>query len=244
MTDTITIEKRFCGPPDSGNGGYVCGRLASFVGNPATVRLHVPIPLDEAMEVRHANGGAVMMRGEVVVATARPAQPLNLEVPPAPSHAEAEVASRSYVGFRFHPYSTCFVCGPRRAEGDGLRIFPGAHAGTKVVASPWIPDATLADASGHVRPEFIWAALDCPGAFTFKVPQGMGMLLGELAVELKGWVAVGERCVAMGWEFDRDDRRHYTGTALFSSSGERVGTGKATWFEVPLRQNATADERG
>jgi len=244
MPQTITIPRRFCGPPDSGNGGYVCGRLASFVGNPATVRLHVPVPLDEAMEVRPVNGGVEMMSGDVVVATARPAQPLELNVPPAPNIPEAEIASRSYVGFRFHAYSTCFVCGPQRAEGDGLRIFPGRHAGTNMVASPWIPDATLADASGNVHPEFLWAALDCPGAFSFKVPRGTGMLLGELTVESKGQLAAGERCVVIGWEFARDGRRHYTGTALFSASGDCRGVGKATWFEVPLQQNATADERG
>jgi hypothetical protein len=232
MLQTITIPRRYCGPPDSGNGGYVCGRLASFVGNPATVRLHVPIPLEEAMEVRPAKDGVEMVHGDTIVATARSARPLNLEVPPAPSFAEAEVASRSYVGFKFHAYSTCFVCGPRRAQGDGLRIFPGAHAGT--VASPWVPDAGLADASGNVRREFLWAALDCPGAFTFKVRQGTGMLLGELALELTGQIAAGEQCVVVGWEIARDGRRHYTGTALFSASGECRGVGKATWFEVPL----------
>jgi hypothetical protein len=185
------------------------------------------------MEVRSDNGVAKMMRGDVVVASARPAPPLALDVPPAPSFAEAEIASRAYVGFKYHAYSTCFVCGPNRSAGDGLRIFPGARAGT--VASPWVPDADLADASGNVRPEFLWAALDCPGAFTFKVPQGTGMLLGELTVQMDGRIAAGERCVVIGWEFGRDGRRHYTGTALFSSSGARVGTGKATWFEVPLK---------
>ena len=243
MAQAITIPRRFCGPPDSGNGGYVCGRLASFVEGPAIVRLRVPTPLDEELEVRPANGGVEMVRGDTVVAAARAAQPLELEIPRAPSFGEAEIASRAYVGFRYHAYSTCFVCGPARAEGDGLRIFPGAHAGTNLVASPWIPDAALADASGNVRPEFRWAALDCPGAFTFHVPEGTGMLLGELAVELKGQVAAGERCVVIGWEFARDGRRHYTGTALFSASGECRGIGRATWFEVPLPQNATADER-
>jgi hypothetical protein len=26
--EAIHIDRRFCGPPDSGNGGYVCGRVA------------------------------------------------------------------------------------------------------------------------------------------------------------------------------------------------------------------------
>jgi hypothetical protein len=235
MIQSITIPRRFCGPPDSGNGGYVCGRLASFIDGPALVRLQVPPPLDEQMEVRPVNGGVEMVRGGTIVATALPAQVV-LDVPPPPGFAESEFAARSYVGFRSHPYPTCFVCGPRRTEGDGLRIFPGRHAGTKLVASPWIPDATLGDATGTVRPEFMWAALDCPGAFSFALPVGSAVLLGELAADLKKPLAAGERCVVIGWEFARDGRRHYTGTALFSESGECRGMAKATWFEVPANR--------
>src|SRR5262249_38465578 len=163
MTGTITIARRFCGPPDSGNGGYVCGRLASFIEGPAVVRLQVPPPLDEEMVVRPADGGGEMANGDVVIATARPPQAPEPGLPTPPDFAEAEKASRGYVGFRHHPYSTCFVCGPQRAAGDGLRIFPGSHPGTKLVASPWVPDASLADEAGGVRPEFQWASLDCPG---------------------------------------------------------------------------------
>lgn len=103
MSRTISIPRRFCGPPDSGNGGYVCGRLASFIDGPAIARLNVPPPLDEGMEVRPADGRVDMVRGDVVVATARPTQ-VALDVPPAPSFSEAEAASRSYVGFRSHPF--------------------------------------------------------------------------------------------------------------------------------------------
>jgi hypothetical protein len=31
MRATIRIDRRFRGPPESGNGGYVCGCLAQFV---------------------------------------------------------------------------------------------------------------------------------------------------------------------------------------------------------------------
>ena len=235
MKQTITIARRFCGPPDSGNGGYVCGRLASFIDGPAIVRLKAPPPLEEELEVRSADDGVEMARGNVVFATAKPVQQVRLDIPPAPGFADAEVASRAYIGFHCHPYSTCFVCGPRRGAGDGLRIFPGPHDGKALVASPWIPDATLGDAAGRVQPVFQWASLDCPGAFTFRLPPRTSMLLGELAVELKGPVAVGERCVVIGWEFLHDGRKHHTGTALFGEAGDCRGGGKATWFEVPLR---------
>src|SRR5262245_4947029 len=118
MAQTITIARRFRGPPDSGNGGYVSGRLASFIDGPAIVRLKRPPPLEEDLEVRAVDGGVAMARGDVVFATAKPIHQVDLDIPPAPSFTEAEVASRAYVGFRSHPYSTCFVCGPHRAAGD------------------------------------------------------------------------------------------------------------------------------
>ena len=39
MTDPLVIAPRFCGPPGSGKGGYVCGRLWLTVPRqvPATV---------------------------------------------------------------------------------------------------------------------------------------------------------------------------------------------------------------
>ncbi|HKA44090.1 MAG TPA: hypothetical protein VKF40_19060 [Burkholderiales bacterium] len=231
MTSLVTIPRRFCGPPDSGNGGYVCGRLAQFVDGPAVVRLHVPPPLDVQMSVRRSEDAVEMMDGATVVATARPAEVI-LDVPAAPGYAEAEAAAGSYRGFRIHPFPGCFVCGPWRKEGDGLRIFAGRLAGTNLVASPWNPDATLGDDNGRVRREFIWAALDCPGAFTFGVPDGMAMMLGELAASLSGNIRAGERCVVTGWELAREGRRHYTGTAVYSESGACRAYARATWFEV------------
>lgn len=102
-----------------------------------------------------------------------------------------------------------------------------------MVAAAWIPDESLVDGSGLVAPEFLWAALDCPGAFSFPEPLHSALLLGELAVSIEGSVAPGERCVLIGWEIDRQGRKHFTGTALFGESGSCRAVGYATWFEVP-----------
>ena len=237
MTQTITIAQRYCGPPETGNGGYVCGLLAEFIDGPALVRLQEPTPLDVAMEVRQAPSGVELIRGATVIATARRSE-VALAVPSAPDFAQAEAAARDYRGFKSHPFPHCFVCGPHRKADDGLRIFPGRLAAKGLVASPWVPDATLADGAGLVRREFLWAALDCPGAFSFDVADGTPVLLGELAASISGRVRVGERCVVIGWELTRDGRRHYTGTALFSESGELRGLARATWFEIPPPEKA------
>jgi len=214
--------------------------LGRFIDGPAAVRLNVPPPLDLPLEVRSSEGGAELFyrgeKGEVTVATARPAT-VDLDVPEAPGFAAAQAASRRYRGFVNHWFPGCFVCGPKRDSGDGLRIFAGPVEGDSgppgMVAAPWIPDASLADESGFVAPEFLWAALDCPGAFSFPDPVQRALLLGELAVSIEGSVAPGERCVVIGWEIDREGRKHFTGTALFGESGSRRAIGRATWFEVP-----------
>jgi hypothetical protein len=149
LPPTIRIERRFCGPPDSSNGGYVSGRLARYIAGSALVRLEVPPPLDAEMQVKESGTSFELVHGATVVARARPAV-MSLDIPAAPTFAEAEAASKAYRGFRAHPFPTCFVCGPERAAGDGLRIFAGPLR-NGVVGSPWVPDATLGDGKGRVR---------------------------------------------------------------------------------------------
>ena len=233
MSEQLTIDQRFRGPPESGNGGYVCGVVAGLVGGTAEVTLRHPPPLDQPLQVARLDDGAVALRdGETVIAQGAPAS-LEIDLPAPVSFTEAEEASRSYLGFRQHPYPTCFVCGPQCAERDSLRIFPGPVAGRDIVAAPWTPDAPLADANGIVRPEFVWAALDCPGWFAFftELPE-RPVVLGRLAAKLIAPVRSGDRCVVIGWPLGEDGRKLYSGTALFSHNGELRAVARATWIRL------------
>lgn len=237
MTDSVMIGQRFHGPPGSGNGGYSCGVLGKFFDGPAAVRLRIPPPLDAPMTVRATDGGVELFHGDELVATGRPAT-VDLDVPEPPDFAAAEIASKRYRGFDSHYYPGCFVCGPEREHGDGLRVFAGpVEAGTGpegMVAATWIPDDSLLDSSDKVATEYLWSVLDCPGAYAFPEPETGAILLGELAVAIHGTVSPGERCVLIGWEISREGRKHYTGTALFGESGACRAVGYATWFEVPV----------
>ena len=231
----VFINQRFRGPPGSGNGGYSCAMIGRFIDGPAAVRLRTPPPLDTPMEVRENNGLIELYHGDKLVASGRPAN-VELDIPKPPGFAQAQAASDRYRGFVNHFYPGCFVCGPERGHADGLRIFAGpVEQGTGpegMVAAVWVPDETLLDTSGFVAPEYVWAALDCPGAYAFPEPQNGALLLGELAVSIKGSVSAGEKCVLIGWEISRQGRKHYTGTALFGESDLCRAVGYATWFEV------------
>jgi len=231
--DTIVIDRRFHGPPNSGNGGYVCGRVARFIEGPATVRLRTPPPLDVEMHVhRDARGVSLLHRG-VVVAQGWPS-PLLLEIPDPPDAREAEQASQAFPGFKSHRFPSCFVCGPERAPGDGLRIFAGPVPGKHIVACTWTPAGGLAiENPDEVSSEFVWAALDCPGGFAFPEPREGTILLGELTVQRFGPLRPEERAIVIGWEIAREGRKHHTGTAIFSESGACRGAGRGIWLEVP-----------
>jgi hypothetical protein len=229
----LTVAPRFCGPPNSGNGGYVCGMIAQFSRSTLRVRLQRPPPLGVPLGVERDEAGVVTLRHQdEVIASGKPDE-LRLEVPPAPDYVEALRASRSFIGFQHHPYPSCFVCGPQRARGDGLRIFAGRMEDRALVAAPWMPDASLAP-SGKVLPEFIWAALDCPGYFA-AMEDGRPALLGEFMARVDRLVHTGESCVVIGWRIASDGRKHTVGTALFDEDGELCARAQALWIELKPR---------
>jgi hypothetical protein len=235
-TETFQIAPRFCGPPRSGNGGYVCGRVARHLPGAAAVRLKAPPPLEVDLRLESREDGARLFQQATVIAEAR-CLSLELEVPPSPGLAQAEQAARSCFGFLTHPFPRCFVCGPQRLPGDGLRIFPGAvGGGSAVLAAPWLPDASLADPSGQVRSEFLWSALDCTGAFALLPrPEGQAIVLCELAAAIDGPLASDERCIAVAWRLGGEGRRHFAGSAVYTEHGRLVARARAVWVEVEAR---------
>lgn len=232
-SESLVISGRFCGPPKSGNGGYVCGRLATHLAGSVAVRLKAPPPLETELRIEVSRSGTQLLHGSSVIAEARAAE-LDLTPPAAPSFAEAEEAAKSYAGFTRHAFPRCFGCGPQRAVGDGLRIFPGSVASRSMVAAPWIPDASLANGADNVRTEFLWAALDCTSGFAvLPVPEGKAIVLGELWARIDGGVAPNEKCIVIGWRLHIDGRKRYAGSTVFSVSGRPLAVGRATWIEVP-----------
>ncbi len=115
------IGQRYHGPPDSGNGGYSCGILARFIDGPSAIRLRIPPPLDTPMEVRKKDTSVELFHHDELVASGRPAT-VDIEIPA--DFAGAQAASRRDRGYS-HFYPGCFVCGPDREHGDGLRVFAG-----------------------------------------------------------------------------------------------------------------------
>jgi hypothetical protein len=236
---TLRIDARFCGPPDRANGGYVAGLVAAGHAGPLTATFRRPVRLDTDLRVLREGDDLRIMDGADAVVEVSPGE-LALEVPFRPSFAEAEVAASRYLGLREHPFPTCFVCGTRRSAGDGLRIFAGPVEGLHCVASPWVPDATLAGDDGRIRNEILWAALDCPGGFaTFLDVEPRPGVLGRITGQILDVVHADEPCVAVGWPIAHDGRKHRVATAILNSKGIVCGAAVATWIDVLLPASRT-----
>ncbi|MBM6403263.1 hypothetical protein JQN72_03255 [Phycicoccus sp. CSK15P-2] len=233
----LTVPRHYCGPPDSANGGWVGGALASHVRNaidaPAvSVRLSSPPPLDRPMAVvaddPEVLSGTPVLRlldGDVLVATGSPVAELDEPVPAPATPDEARAAEERYEGAADHPFPLCFACGTARPQGDGLHLRPGPLAdGSGRYATTW---TVTEDVSRAVS----WAALDCPGGWAAGVA-GRPMVLGTMTARVWRVPSPGEELVVTAWKRGGDGRRHRAASVLHAADGEMLGRAESTWIAV------------
>ncbi len=244
--DDLTIPSRFRGPAGSGNGGYTAGSLAERVRSDTDcpvveVTLRQPPPLDVAMHVQYVDeadvattavrllmGGSRIAEAHVVDRDVEPVEAV-------PADDAGEAMSR-FPGLRSHPFPSCFACGPDRAEGDGLRIFPGRVSGDRMAAT-WLPDRSLAERSDlhdqleHVGLGTTWAALDCIGGWAGDIEERK-MVLGRMTAQVDALPLVAERHVVVGANRGTEGRKTFTASTLYDSDGRIVGRAEHTWIAI------------
>jgi hypothetical protein len=236
LPETLTIPARFNGPPGSANGGYTCGRVAQLVGaEEVEVSLRTPPPLERPLEVVHDGERVELRDGDTLVAEGGPTE-LLMDVPeplPRDEVAEAEEAGRE-VWTAKHPFPSCVVCGPERDRGDGMRIFPAELPGRDgLYGACWTPGEEDGDGDGWVRPELVWAALDCPtSAPVANFGEGPPMVLAALAARLGCPVRVGEPHTILSWGLEVDGRKRRAAAALYDSDGILTCASRALWIEL------------
>jgi hypothetical protein len=238
----IVIGGQFKGPPNSGNGGYVCGLLAREAEGPATAVLKARIPLDVELALERDGEGAQLADLDGgLIAESGPGRFDLPEPPPSPGLEAARAASARYIGHSQRAHPICFTCGTERDEGDGLRVFPGQLEGaaTGVMACDWTPHAAFAEADGAVPPEVIWAALDCPGFFAWVDKEGRhGALLGTMTGEVLRRPRAGEPCVVVAWPLEREGRKETSGVALYDQGGALLARAHQVWIMMGPRPAA------
>jgi len=228
----MIINRRFNGPPNSGNGGYVAGLLAKEIGGTVQVTLLKPPPLNEELELVSDEVGCALMKNKQIIAKAVVSS-VTIKPPVIPSMADAVLCETRYPGFDRHIFPECFVCGPNRNEHDGLRLFTGISVTSDYVAAPFRAFDDLYDDEGYMSTEFIWSALDCPGAYAItQVSEEKTLVLGKMTVEIVDPIKRGENLIVMGWYNGTERKKNYSGTAIINSDGIVKAIGDATWIEI------------
>lgn len=234
MSDTIEVASRFNGPLDSGNGGYSAGLLAQQLSGPVEVSLRSPVPLDKRMRVSRDGDVARLLHDDHLIAEAREVRHVEAEMPAPVGVEAAREASTRYRGLRGEMFSRCFVCGLDRQ--DSFEVFAGEVEGREVVASAWTTPEWAAGDSGDVRPEFVWAVLDCPTYFAAHHGQDLTMsVLAQMTAHVQKPVAAGQEHVVMSWPIGIDGRKRHAGAAVLSADGEPLAVARALLIELRER---------
>ncbi|MGH3498508.1 MAG: hypothetical protein ACRDP1_13690 [Nocardioidaceae bacterium] len=239
----VTIDPRFRGPVSSGNGGYTAGLLAQVLLTTTSlpdphdqapqaveVTLRMPPPLGRPLRVETFEDGVRMLDSDALVGTAVLAELDPTRCVDAVSESAALAAEAAYRGLVSHPFPECFVCGTARTRGDGLALRPGTVSDGRT-ACTWRPDPSLADAEGLVRPEFVWAALDCPGGWTADL-EGRPLVLGRMTACVDARPRVDELHVVTGSLLGAEGRKTFSASAVHDSDGRVVGRAAHTWIEI------------
>ena len=232
---TVTIPRRFRGPEQSANGGYCAGLVAAAVqAEPdavVEVTLRAPPPLDTPLQLQgDAREATLAVNGQTLANARRVSMP-EMALPVSCGLVAAERAAGHFVGHAHHPYPGCFVCGPQRKPGDGLRIFAGRAEPPPYYAAPWVPDASLVATDGLIDRRMIWAALDCPSYFALGKP-ALPALLGRMTAQVSQLPAVGEPCVLIAWATSSEGRKHHAATALYGEDGRLLAHAATIWIEL------------
>lgn len=242
----LVIPARFCGPDESGNGGWVCGSLAGDLLRhidpraAVTVTLRVPPPLDRPLRLvarddgvvgvdlvddRQGGSGESRAAGEPArVASAVVADPLpEAEGLPRVTPDEAAAVRDGFPGLTRHPYARCYACGTQRSPGDGLRLTPApVPGGDPWWASAWTPT--------EVSEPIVWAALDCPTGWA----AGAGaryLLLGRMTARVRELPPVGARCVLLARRTGGQGRKAYAESFL-TLDGRVLAQATTVWIET------------
>ena len=229
---SISIDRRFAAFGMGGRlfavGGYVCGVITRGWSS-ATVTLRAPTPVDTSLELRVDDEERELALGDDVLASAVPDVPdIPAPEPVDPGAARAAMSLAPGV-IHQHPAPRCFVCGPDRVEGDGMRILAGP-LGDGRFAAIWPPAKDMVDGDDRVASEFIWAALECPAAASFWVPGTAPLAYRTTAMierrpQRQDLVVVAEPLGAT-------ERGHRTATWILDRDGVEVARAHVEWIVV------------
>lgn len=228
----IRVDRRFEGPTGSGQGGWTAQRLQQAIGQPVTVAIRRPIPLETDLRVVQVASSWELVDPEEPDAPfliATPWDQLCASTDAVTIDAAAEASTRFPV-LDDHPVPRCFSCG---LKPDSMRVHTGP-LGDGRWANAWtVPEwVTATDGSDQA---VLWAAMDCAqGFYAGNADDRQDCLTVQLAVDQLAPVKPGVTYAVVAWQGTypraRDGRKRGAGGAVFADDGTCVARSTSFWI--------------
>lgn len=231
---SIRVGTWFQGPTGSGQGGWTSANFERVIGQPVSVAIRAPIPLETDLEVRQVDETWELTGPEGhVVLVAHPWTPDVPETDPV-SITDAAEASTRFPLFDDHPVPVCFSCG---LEHDSMRVHAGELADGRW-SSAWTAPAWATMADGTTDPAALWAAIDCCQAwFAGNAGGRRNSVTVQIAVDVLEPIQPGETYALVAWSGDYpagwDGRKRGACGAVFTADGRCVATSRTFWVALP-----------
>lgn len=237
MTDSplIRLTSWFQGPTGSGQGGWTAHRLARAIGEPVTVAIKRPIPLEVDMAITAIDDSWHL------IDPSEPDQPVLIATRWTPEFASTEsvsVADAADARTRFplhddHPVPVCFSCGEKP---DSMHVHSGALPDGRWATDWTVPDWAVAG-DGTVDEGALWAAIDCAQAWYAGNAGGRRhSVTVQLAVQVVAPLAAGATYSLVSWNGtyppEWDGRKRGAGGAVFASDGTCVARSSSFWIAI------------
>jgi hypothetical protein len=238
MTETngaIRIERRFQGPTGSGQGGWTAQRFAERIGEPVSIALRAPTPLETDLTVV-GDGDGRWLLVDPAGSTIMIAERLHTELPDTePVSIEAAAAARA----RFddlvteHPAPACFSCG---IGPDTMHVHAGPLDDGRF-ATDWTAPQWGARPDGSVDPGIVWAAIDCTAAWWVGFSrEPRPAMTAQLAAEVITPVEPGATYAIVAWsgghDPEWDGRKRWAASAAFDATGRCVARSTSFWVSI------------
>ena len=233
MAETVVIDRRFRGPPESGQGGYSCGLVAERIAaDSVTVTLRSPPPLDRPLQIDGDQELVKLLDGDILVAEGA-ADELDLDVPdPVSLDAARRASEQPFWAEHIHPFPGCFGCGFERNQQEAVAIWMGADGDSGLMAGIWTPSPDFAGDDGAVTKLVTWAALDCPTATGANLPLDGVSVLGRLSCRSVAPIRPGHPHTVVAWPISDDGRKHLAGCAIHDADGRLCAYSAGLWIEL------------
>ena len=222
------------GQTGMGQGGFTCHQFVEAIGEPVTVALRSPIPLETGLDVVHLDDCWHLVDpsdpGTVILEATR----WDVDYPStnAVTIEEAAVAREAFpLTADTHPAPHCMSCG---LGEHSLHVHAGPLGDGRWATPFRLPNWSLID--GEVDMSLLWMAMDCSCGWyiSHSGPEHRQAVTVQFAVDVHHQITPETNYALVAWHGDYaptwDGRKRGAAAALFDPSGTCVASTRSFWL--------------